>query len=123
MAGPAVAGKKRYVCRNGKTISVSKSAVKAHTGHGDRLGKCPPKPTCKAVVMMRCLNNIGELVVSGVSISGNVQIDPPIVPREACAHADMMNMKYNLQQVNTGLIDGETEYLFVDKSDLAVNPL
>lgn len=125
MAGPALAGKKQVVCHDGKSISISKNAVKAHRAHGDRMGKCPPKPTYKAVVMMRCLNNNGELVVSGVSISGNAQIDPPIVPREACADAvaDMMNMKYNLQQVNTGLIDGETEYLFIGKSDFQVTPV
>lgn len=125
MASPVVAGKKVTVCHNGKSISISKNALSAHRAHGDRTGNCPPKPTYKAVVMMRCLNNNGALVVSGVSISGNAQIDPPITPRDDCANvvADLMNMKYSLQQVNSGFTDGETEYLFIGKSDFPVNPV
>ena len=68
--------------------------------------------------MMRCLNNNGELVVSGVSHSDNVQVNPLVTPREPCADAvaDLLNMGYKLEQVNTGLTDGETEYLFLGKS-------
>ena len=119
MAGPAAADKKKdrknTVCHNDETISVSKSAVSAHMAHGDTMGACPPSPVYKSVVMMRCLNNNGSLVVSGVSASGNSRIDPPVTPREACADAvaDLMNMGYKVKQVNTGLSEGETEYLFL----------
>ena len=68
--------------------------------------------------MMRCLNNNGELVVSGVSHSGNVAINPLITPREPCADAvaDILNGGYKLEQVSTGLTDGEIEYLFLGHS-------
>ena len=118
IAGPVFAGSKKTVCHDGQTITISKSAVDAHMAHGDRKGSCPPAPLYKSVIMMRCLNNNGALVVSGVSTSGNAQIDPPIAPREPCADAvaDMMNMGYQLEQVNTGLTEGETEYLFLGKT-------
>jgi len=118
MAGSAFADKKKTVCHNNQTITISKNAVSAHMAHGDRMGACPPAPLYKSVIMMRCLNNNGALVVSGVSTSGNAQIDPPITPREPCADAvaDIMNMGYQLEQVNTGLNDGETEYLLLGRT-------
>jgi hypothetical protein len=39
-------GKKATICHLGKTITVSKSAQKAHLAHGDTLGRCPSGPTC-----------------------------------------------------------------------------
>ena len=39
-------GKKVTICHWGKTITVSKSAQKAHLAHGDTLGRCPSGPTC-----------------------------------------------------------------------------
>ena len=119
MTGPALADSKQYICHKGDTIKVSKSAVKSHKKHGDYIGKCRT-PKKKTVVIMRCLNNNGALVVSGVSTSEGVNIDPPIKPRESCADAiaDMMNMGYALERVNTGLTLGElgeTEYMFFGK--------
>jgi len=118
MTGPAFADSKKNICHKGKTIKVSKSAVKSHEKHGDYTGACrAPKKTKKSVVIMRCLNNNGALVVSGVSTSRDVNIDPPITPRESCADtiADVMNMGYKLEQVNTGLTIGETEYMLFGK--------
>ena len=123
VTGPAIAGSKKTICHNGQTITISKNALKAHLKHGDTKGACPappapPPPIYNAVVMMRCLNNNGELVVSGVSQSGNVTINPLITPREPCADAvaDMLNGGYKLEQVSTGLTDGEIEYLFLGHS-------
>src|SRR5687768_6707609 len=44
-------GKKVTICHNGQTITVSRSALKGHTRHGDTEGPCPdapppPEPTC-----------------------------------------------------------------------------
>jgi hypothetical protein len=39
-------GKKVTICHQGKTITVSKSAQKAHLAHGDSIGRCPSGPTC-----------------------------------------------------------------------------
>jgi hypothetical protein len=33
--------KKAIICHKGKTITVGKPAVKAHTRHGDTMGRCP----------------------------------------------------------------------------------
>jgi hypothetical protein len=38
-------GKKVTLCHQGQTITVSKSAVKGHTKHGDTVGPCPSGPT------------------------------------------------------------------------------
>ncbi|MDP9491409.1 MAG: hypothetical protein M3P42_04300 [Actinomycetota bacterium] len=40
--------KKVTLCHKGRTIKVPKSAVKKHRRHGDKLGKCKPKPKKKA---------------------------------------------------------------------------
>jgi hypothetical protein len=32
------------ICHKGKTITVAQAAVKAHTGHGDKVGHCPAVP-------------------------------------------------------------------------------
>ncbi len=37
----AYAASKQTVCHNGKSLSISQSAVSAHLGHGDSLGECP----------------------------------------------------------------------------------
>jgi len=120
MAGPVLADKKVTVCHNDESISISKNALDAHRGHGDRVGKCPPIPTYKAVAMIRCLNNIdGAVVVSGTSISSNTEVNPLNDAQEqSCADAVayMMNNGYTLNQVNTGLTDGETEYLLIGKT-------
>ena len=117
MSGSVFAAKKT-ICHKGETISVAKSAVSAHMAHGDTKGACPRLPVYRTVVMMRCLNNNGSLVVSGVSTSDNAEIDPPIETREDCAEAvaDLMNLGFQLEQVNTGLTLGETEYLFVGET-------
>ena len=124
ITGYAFAGKKKTVCHNDQTISISKNAVNAHMAHGDTMGSCPPAPVYQAVVMIRCLNNNGALVVSGVSTSTNSGIADPITPREPCADAvaDMMNMGYQLEQVSTGLTIGETEYLFIGQTRRSVAP-
>ena len=123
MAGPVFAGKKKTVCHNGQTISISKNALSAHKAHGDRIGACPTRPSVpvyKAVAMIRCLNNEdGDVVVSGLSISANKVVNPLGASGEtSCANAvaRMMNNGYSLEQVSTGLTDGETEYLFLGNS-------
>ena len=119
MTGPTFAGKKKNkehkttLCHNGKAISVSQSSVGAHYKHGDTKGKCP---TITAVVMMRCLNNEGMLEVSGLSSSSDeAYIQPVVDDKLSCAEevAHAINSGFKLRNVHTGLIDGETEYLFV----------
>lgn len=120
---PVIAGSKKTICHKGDTITIDKNALSAHLNHGDTEGACKvrPKPAYKAVAMIRCLNNDnGDLVVSGISISSNKQVNPLNgAPETACADAVafMMNRGYKLQQVSTGLTDGETEYLFLGISN------
>lgn len=117
MAGPTFADNKRAVCHKGRTISVDRSAVQAHLDrHGDTRGACPVKTiSITAVIMMRCLNNEGMLQVSGLSASDDAYVKPIIEEQLSCAVevAHAMNIGYKLQNVHTGLIDGETEYLFI----------
>ena len=116
MVGPTYAdgkNKKKYVCHKGKTISISKKAVKAHINHGDTKGKCP---ITTAVVMMRCINNEGMLQVSGLSSSfDQAYIQPILEDKLSCAEevAHAINTGFTLRNVHTGLTNGETEYLFI----------
>ena len=113
MAGPAFAGKVT-ICHKGKTIKVDENAVEAHqNNHGDTIGKCPK---IIAVAMMRCNNNGGAIEVSGVSASDESATILPIAETPcAVAVMDAMNEGYVLEEIHTGLEDGETEYLFIQK--------
>ncbi|RTZ81509.1 MAG: hypothetical protein DSZ01_00710 [Gammaproteobacteria bacterium] len=108
---------KTTVCHNGNTISISNSALQAHLAHGDTKGPCPA-PRFTSVVILRCLNTNGQILISGVSGSDNADVDLPL-PRQICANgvARMMNAGFHLQQVSTGLTGGETEYLFLGNSE------
>jgi hypothetical protein len=44
-------GKKVTLCHQGRTITVSKSAVKSHKQHGDTTGPCPSGPTPSGPVL------------------------------------------------------------------------
>ncbi|MCU7938096.1 MAG: hypothetical protein KZQ64_13440 [gamma proteobacterium symbiont of Bathyaustriella thionipta] len=123
MAGPTFAGNKKKVtiCHNGETISISKNALSAHMdNHDDTMGVCPeadPVVMLKTVVMMRCKNNDGLIQISGVSSTpyDDAQIHQPLIDELSCAEqvSNKMNEGYKLKNVNTGLVDGETEYLFI----------
>ena len=109
---------KTTICHNGNTITVANSSLQAHWDHGDTEGACP-EPGFTAVVILRCLNTeAGQILVSGSSGSDNAAVTLP-VPQKSCANAvaGMMNAGFRLQQVSTGLLRGETEYLFLGNSD------
>jgi len=123
LSGPVLASKNKKVtiCHEGETITISKNALNAHlNNHGDTTGECPV-PEIKIVIMMRCLNVDGVIQVSGVSSSYDYTAIQPVAGEQislSCAEevARIMNDGYKLKDVNTGLIDGETEYLFLKKA-------
>lgn len=117
LSAPTLAANKVKVCHNGKAININENALQAHLNHGDSEGPCPV-PSFTSVVVLRCLNTEGgQILVSGVSGSDNADADLPL-PQRSCANAvaNMLNSDFRLKQVSTGLLRGETEYLFLGKS-------
>ena len=95
-------------------VLIAVHTLKAHQdNHGDTLGKCQK---ITAVAMIRCNNFEGSIVVSGASASNEYATILPVV-KTSCAEAVMhaMNESYKLEEINTGLNNGETEYLFIQK--------
>lgn len=108
-AQPALAATEKVnVCHKGtETLSISQSAVKAHTNHGDALGACPViPPTPASVAVLRCDSVAGSVVVVAASASeqdaGLVQL--PVTLGDNCATgvADLLNSGWELKFVSAG---------------------
>jgi len=121
LSGPVFAGNngKITICHNGETITISNSALSTHVNnHGDYVGECDvevPAPI-NLVLMIRCNNDGGQILVSGVSFSGaTATVYPGLLPvvGNNCAEANANAMNDGLFRSATGAGNGETEYLYI----------
>ena len=56
------------VCHNGNTIKVAKSAVSAHTKHGDTVGACAPTPVVLGASTSTVPTDISSLKLQLISL-------------------------------------------------------
>jgi hypothetical protein len=68
------------------TVTINKSGLSGHLGHGDSTGSCEDRRA--AVVMFQCLADGGEIKVVAVSSSAAVAAEIAPVIHDPCAKAN-----------------------------------
>ncbi|RLA58532.1 MAG: hypothetical protein DRR04_10730 [Gammaproteobacteria bacterium] len=111
----AVSAKNKVeVCHKGKEISVARSAVGAHVGHGDTVGAedCVSAPeTVAAVVMMRC--NMSDYLVASTDVAPIEAWIDPVTQFCADTLANLLDAGFKLRSVTTTGDADMTDYLLL----------
>jgi len=103
-------GKRTSVCHKGMTVTINKSGLPGHLGHGDSTGSCEDRRA--AVVMLQCQADGEEIKVVAVSSSEAVATEIVPVINDPCADAvaGLLDARMVINSVTAGSA-ATTDYL------------